>query len=183
MTEQELGELIGQAAKNNELPQIKHVARPFSPGFLDVFLCGKEVGSFDTYYVTATENANALVFELTKRIEGCPSNVIINLESKIASLEKERDALKAANVECKEFIEGFIKDPIVGIWPRPTYCPMTQLSIRDLEQQAKGCFQSIAELKTHFLSSNDSCVRICDVNNFGVAKLKQAEALRDKGNE
>ena len=58
---------------------------------------------------------------------------------RIAELEKERDDYKTGNIEAKEFIQAHIRDPLTGHeYPRKAYCPMTELAIRDLRQQAKG---------------------------------------------
>ena len=57
----------------------------------------------------------------------------------ITELEKERDDYRTGNIEAKEFIQSHIRDPLTGhVYPRKAYCPMTELAIRDLEQQAKG---------------------------------------------
>ena len=97
ISEKELGELIELAAKSNELPVIKRVNRAFSPGFLDVFLCGKEVGSFDTYYYTAENESNVLVRGLTRRINDCASKIIAEQAAKITELEKELQ-IKSADI-------------------------------------------------------------------------------------
>ena len=50
--------------------------------------------------------------------------------------------------------------------------------IRDLEQEAKGCFEAISEIKSQFVNGS-AFVLVRDVNNFGVKKRLQAKALKE----
>jgi hypothetical protein len=87
MDDQELSKLIEKAARNNNIPEILHANRPYSPGFIDVYLCGVEVQCFDTYYYTAAQKAGELVSSLNLRIRQCASNIINKKDERIVELE------------------------------------------------------------------------------------------------
>jgi hypothetical protein len=95
MNDNDLSKLIGQAAKNNNLPEIRRVNRPHSPGFIDVYLCGIEVQCFDTYYYTASNKASELVSSLNLRIRQCASNIINEKDEYIEVLKCELNKGKA----------------------------------------------------------------------------------------
>jgi hypothetical protein len=89
----------------------------------------------------------------------CASSIRSVLDvDKIAALEKEREELLKRN-ECT-----------VGSF---------NFEAHNLEQQAKGCFESIQEIDS-YSKNGSSFVLVRDVNNFGVKKQLQAEALKDQ---
>ncbi|MFT6988166.1 MAG: hypothetical protein ACJASL_000126 [Paraglaciecola sp.] len=98
----------------------------------------------------------------------------------IAELEKERNVLTAFIIK---------RMPPIGAMSS-TYeiCKIISdevdliLEAHNLEQQAKGCFESIQEIDAHWVNG-DSCISVRAINNFGVKKQLQAKALNDQTEE
>jgi hypothetical protein len=102
MDEQGLSKLIDKAARNNNIPEIRHANRPHSPGFIDVYLCGVEVECFDTYYYTAAQKAGDLVSSLNVRIRDCASDIIKEKDDANVLLKVELVELRKANSELEK---------------------------------------------------------------------------------
>jgi hypothetical protein len=102
MDEQGLSKLIDKAARNNNIPEIRHANRPHSPGFIDVYLCGVEVECFDTYYYTAAQKAGDLVSSLNVRIRDCASDIIKEKDDANVLLKVELVELRKANAELEK---------------------------------------------------------------------------------
>jgi hypothetical protein len=104
------------------------------------------------------------------------SNESSKQQSRIAELEKERDVLTAFIIK---------RMPPIGAMSS-TYeiCKIISdevdliLEAHNLEQQAKGCFESIQEIDTHWVNG-DSCISVRAINNLGVKKQLQAKALKE----
>ena len=84
----------------------------------------------------------------------CPlleDEVIVEANRRITELEKERDGLKFANTEAKEYIESELGSVFVAVCPSKPFNPKEHQAIRDLEKMALGLKASI-----NFWRSNTS---------------------------
>jgi hypothetical protein len=153
-------------------------------GIVNCYNCGTETRKFTGTDIAVlfwndrsdSEDTKELV-ELRKANAGLEksvttsTSVMISLQEDNLKLEKERDDYKAGNIEAKEFIQSHIRDPLTGhIYPRKAYCPMTELAIRDLEQQSKA-------LNEYAYSGKPLTKR--GLNIESIALSSQARALKE----
>tara|TARA_R110000744_G_scaffold337928_1_gene443085 strand:- start:278 stop:721 length:444 start_codon:yes stop_codon:yes gene_type:complete len=116
-------------------------------------------------------------------------------QERIAELEKERDDYKTGNIEAKEFIQSHIRDPLTGhIYPRKAYCPMTELAIRDLEQQIKGV-EDAKEFYSHkwsdefvgvvvnIMKKGEGYIYPEGLSEYASQLRNQAKALKEQGDD
>ena len=112
---------------------------------------------------------------------------------KNAALERERDEFKDKsgtldNQLCELYHAMELISKIATVVPRDTailevincYRTGELLKAHSLEQQAIACFECINGVEIHNIQG-EAFVRMRDVNNFGVRKQLEAEALSEQG--
>jgi hypothetical protein len=79
---------------------------------------------------------------------------------RIAELEKERDKLKFANTEAKEYIESELGSVFITVCPSEPFNPKVHQAKRDLEQQVKGAENIIDSVLGEPESLTSECLSI-----------------------
>jgi hypothetical protein len=104
-----------------------------------------------------------------------------NAVKRITELEKELSLTKDIIVAHQIADETGYIDGVgwVENWSEMEGKVSNLLEAHNLEQQAKGCFESILEIDA-YSKNGSSFVLVRDVNNFGVKKQLQAEALKEQ---
>jgi hypothetical protein len=107
--------------------------------------------------------------------------IILEKDERIAELEKELSLTKDIIVAHQIADETGYIDGVgwVENWSEMEEKVSNLLEAHNLEQQAKGCFESILEIDA-YSKNGSSFVLVRDVNNFGVKKQLQAEALKEQ---
>lgn len=90
---------------------------------------------------------------------------VYKLRKRIVELEKERDSLKFANTEAKEYIESELGSVFITVCPSKPFNPKENQAKRDLEQQAKGI---------------EECAKALTNGMDAVWMLAKASKLREK---
>ena len=140
-----------------------------------------------------TDNS-AVIAALNERIAKLEQTLSDTAEmwgGKFQELEKERDELKEANTEAKEYIESELGPIFHSNWPHETYNPKLEQTKRDLEQQSKGAidawyFADMLFERRGLDSSNGNAFEVFNMVNSYSGKKKaeaKAKALKEQGSD